>query len=379
MANISCKHHPKCSGCHDLITPYSQQIQNKVAQLRNNCLNIIQNDTQISSSAFESAELRNRIDLVYSKGILGIYNSHTKELIDILDCKQISPSLQEFLTDFRLLISGLNLSNKGSLRLRVSPNGQRGVWLDFSNIDIKYLLEDESFLRKLLEQEIVIEVGQKKKTVTLRDNKLKLGEPKTHAWTETYLAHDNFKPIGLQAHISSFSQPGLISNKEIIKTMANFLADTSSRNRAIEFGSGSGNLTLALANLGYRVTACELDQAATEGLSETLKALSKSDSDLAGSVEIKVGNFHKPNDIDFSQFDLIVLNPPRSGVGDFLKHLPADKKNQSVFYMSCFLDSFKKDSEVLIEKGFHLKRLHLLDQFPYSEHFEILSYWTHHI
>ena len=72
------------------------------------------------------------------------------------------------------------------------------------------------------------------------------------------------------------------------------------------------------------------------------------------------------------------MNPPRSGLKDFLTPLMAIDNNQrpkDFVYMSCFLDSFSLDAKKLIEMGYQLLEISIVDQFPMTEHFEILSRW----
>ena len=70
---------------------------------------------------------------------------------------------------------------------------------------------------------------------------------------------------------------------------------------------------------------------------------------------------------------LYFVNPSRSGVGKlFESPVPAN----SVLYVSCHLESFILDAIKLEKQGFQLAKVTLFDQFPHSEHFEIISYFT---
>ncbi len=68
-------------------------------------------------------------------------------------------------------------------------------------------------------------------------------------------------------------------------------------------------------------------------------------------------------------FDLLVVDPPRGGltkpvVGEILKKLPRE-----VIYISCNLESLKKDLSLLRE-SYELVKAALVDQFPNTYHLE---------
>ena len=107
---------------------------------------------------------------------------------------------------------------------------------------------------------------------------------------------------------------------------------------------------------------------------------------------MSAGNFHKRQDGGFFRnYDTILLNPPRSGVGDFLKGIAVTTEGdfqdtefnykqlkwpEHILYLSCYMDSMKKDSLILEKMGYQLKKMHIIDQFPQSPHCENLGVWV---
>ncbi len=319
---------------------------------------------------------RDRVDLTIDNRSgeyrLGLFNQDYSEIVDLTNCPQLSKALQEWLHDFRHLKPEIM---RGSVRLRVSPSGQRGVWLDLANVDVKKLLDDPIFLRALKAQAFV-EIGQKRKALIEKDGQLKLGNPQPHPWFETYIwENEQLRAQPLLGCIGGFTQPGFAANRALVEVVLKILK-TLKVKRAIEFGSGVGNFTLPLASFCETVDALELEPLACESLSQNLV-----NSGLQHKVTIHQGDFQKLSArqiYNFSEAQLVFVDPPRSGLKDFLSPLytsPIDKPNHFI-YVSCFLESFLEDIQKLRSLGYRCEEITLVDQFPQTPHIEIVALLT---
>lgn len=159
---VSCIYKEECSGCTYWHLPYESQIRLKQAELT-----ALFKESQINLShpieflSAGPAQLRDRLDFSLEQGRLGLYHKNSQAIVDLKECVQLSEPLQQWLTEFRNIQWPFD---KGSIRLRRGPQGQKGVWLDFANVDIKALLEEKNILHKLL-QDSVVEIGQRRKSL----------------------------------------------------------------------------------------------------------------------------------------------------------------------------------------------------------------------
>ena len=71
--------------------------------------------------------------------------------------------------------------------------------------------------------------------------------------------------------------------------------------------------------------------------------------------------------------DIIILDPPRPGVGEktLLKLMKYNVKN--IIYVSCNPKTFVQDLEILQEKGYKLIKASLVDMFPQTYHLESVT------
>ncbi len=349
----------QCSGCDQLHLNGDEQRAGKLLEFGKGFAGFGTFEKPTYHS-FGLEALRSRLDFVLINGKLGLYQKNSKDIVDIETCLQLEPALQAFYQDFRSISWPIQ---KGSIRLRVGLSGKRGAWLDFSNEDIKKLLESEESLLRL--QEIAfVEIGQKHKALIRKSTgPLGLGDPEFHSWFETWMGDKN---IPLYSTVASFTQPSHVANRVITQTISSWFGEIKP-DHVLEFGAGIGNLTFpALTAKNTHVTATDLEEKALSGLDISLER-----SGLKSRVTIQRGDFRikKP---DIQKIDVLLLNPARNGVGKFLEQL-LPMKPEHIIYMSCFPTSFFLDTLALNE--YTPVKVQLMDQFPNTKHVEILSHW----
>jgi len=125
--------------------------------------------------------------------------------------------------------------------------------------------------------------------------------------------------------------------------------------------SGSGDLALALAESGVRVTAIELDGDASAFAAARLPAGSRS---LSGKVEELL-----PAALPA---DVVVLNPPRTGVDGRVAELldQSDPAPRAIVYVSCNPATLARDLARM--PRFRIASLRAFDMFPQTAHVEIV-------
>jgi 23S rRNA (uracil1939-C5)-methyltransferase len=367
--SVSCSYASLCSGCDWLLKPYAQQRQAKIDHLRG----LIPDLPEIDWLDIAPSGLRDRADLMFDtrsgRPRLGLFDRYRSGLVDLEGCPQMSAELEAWLRAFRRFTIPIE---RGSVRLRVAPTGMRGVWLDFANVDIKSLLDERTLLDSLRAVAIV-EIGQKRKRLVERESLLKLAEPVLEAWFETYIDSDQGeRVVPLHCTIGSFTQPGFRANRALVGRVREYVRATKA-SKAAEFGSGIGNFTFPLASVCSEVHAYEIDALALAGLRRSLEVFP-----MRARIEIHEGNFQvdRKEKPDFSGVDLIMVDPPRSGLMRFLDPLEAMTKGHRpphIIYVSCFAESFAIDHERLRAMGYIADRVSIVDQFPQSRHYEIVA------
>lgn len=76
-----------------------------------------------------------------------------------------------------------------------------------------------------------------------------------------------------------------------------------------------------------------------------------------------------------SDFDVVVFDPPRAGAMAQSEAL-AESGSDTIVAVSCNPGSFARDASVLISARYNVRRVRVVDQFPWSTHVELVALFT---
>ncbi len=71
--------------------------------------------------------------------------------------------------------------------------------------------------------------------------------------------------------------------------------------------------------------------------------------------------------------DLVVVDPPRSGLGSDVTSILTKVRPPTVVYVSCDPATLSRDLHTLIESGYQLRTMHMVDLFPQTFHLESVT------
>lgn len=130
--------------------------------------------------------------------------------------------------------------------------------------------------------------------------------------------------------------------------------------------AGVGLFTRALAPYFTRIVAVESAPAAT--------------ADLAAArlpnlriVTSTVLDFLRIAALDRDRPDLVLLDPPRAGLGLEAATLLAHLRPARIVYVSCDPITLARDLAAMLSSGYNLAELHLVDMFPQTSHQETVA------
>ncbi len=132
--------------------------------------------------------------------------------------------------------------------------------------------------------------------------------------------------------------------------------------------AGVGLFSAALAERFQHVVAVEASAVACKDLRHNLR------STQAQYVQASTTNFLRQA-IESKQPvpDLILLDPPRAGAGVEAAKMLADVGARRIVYVSCDPATLGRDLAALIQSGYRLLRLQLVDMFPQTYHMETIA------
>ncbi|WP_282170604.1 class I SAM-dependent RNA methyltransferase [Ruegeria atlantica] len=141
--------------------------------------------------------------------------------------------------------------------------------------------------------------------------------------------------------------------------------------RIVDLFAGSGTFSLPLAE-GAEVHAVEGEAAMTQALdqgwrrAQGLKRITTEARDL----------FRRPLMPDeLKSFDAVVIDPPRAGAEAQVTEL-AQALRPVIAYVSCNPVTFARDAKILVNAGYTLEWVQVVDQFRWSSHTELAARFT---
>lgn len=150
-------------------------------------------------------------------------------------------------------------------------------------------------------------------------------------------------------------------------------AQAQRRGRGLELFAGAGNFTRGLAGLLRELTAVEVDGPAAAELQLLASRLA-----VRGGMRVQVqrepaGATLKRVAEHNVRFDLVVLDPPRAGLGTAAARDLAKVARGRVIYVSCDPATLARDLEALIKGGLRLVDVAVFDMMPMTPEVETVA------
>jgi len=166
----------------------------------------------------------------------------------------------------------------------------------------------------------------------------------------------------------SFIQSNAGVNRQMIELALKWLK-VSEDEQVLDLFAGLGNFTLPLARTAKQVTAVELDKSMVERL------LINAQTNQLDNVRGMVTNLADANATEQLPWaDVIILDPPRAGAAELMPWIAQQKSR--VLYVACDPASLIRDAKPLLEAGYALNKIVVMDMFPQTKHVETMALFT---
>jgi 23S rRNA (uracil1939-C5)-methyltransferase len=153
-------------------------------------------------------------------------------------------------------------------------------------------------------------------------------------------------------------------NRFLIDELVHIVTAESHGVIAWDLYAGVGLFSRALTRKFHHVVAVE---AAANDLPKSFKGPGKR------AVTATTAEFLRNAVVQRERPDLIVMDPPRTGVGAEVCTLLARVSAPKLVYVSCDPVTLARDLKSLVETGYRLMELHMVDMFPQTFHLETVA------
>jgi len=161
-----------------------------------------------------------------------------------------------------------------------------------------------------------------------------------------------------------FSQVNPQQNMQLVRLLLNMAGPVQGQD-VLDLYCGMGNLSLPLALSGGTVLGVEGSQESVRWAQSNARQAGLHPRFVTADVPAYLRQMVKAQ----QRAEIILLDPPRAGIGPAAALLPALRADQ-LLYVSCDPVTLARDLALLSSKGFSLTALTPLDMFPQTSHIE---------
>ena len=355
-SNNTCEHFTKCGGCLLQHWQYENYKQWKFNLIRQPLLKLtpdIKTLDMISTENYSRRRAKFFLRQDNNSCKLGFKKYKSETLININNCIIIDPEIMEFMSELKNTFNKSFLTNE-ILIFHVNK-------LDYG-LDI--LIQTNKSLR--INDLINIFKNFKSKIISIYHQQNNQNPELILFYNKNKLSFGKDNVYGLIPP-AGFFQATKIAENELIK---NILNEIQNKNEyVLDLYSGSGTFTLPLLKNGYKVYAIDNNKSSIESLIKSSK-----EQNLFNNFKYNISNLTKEK-IEthfFQNFDIVILDPPRAGAIIQVTSL-GKSKVKKIIYISCNIQTFLRDSKILLSYGYKIKYILPIDQFLYTSHLEIFS------
>jgi 23S rRNA (uracil1939-C5)-methyltransferase len=352
-----CPYFGECGGCHYQHTAYAHQLEIKAAILKENLRRIakIELDTDLIVHPSPAWNYRNRARLqvrTEPQFALGYYKLNSHEVLPVEQCPISSPLIN------RALAAVWLLGRAG----KIGPGIQEIEF--FANADDSELLLELHVAD--IRRQAAIQVAEEMKSVLPEAAGISILRkiPGHSSETEQIvalgagsLAYKTQRASYRVSHGSFFQV-----NRHLVDELVGTVTEGHSGDVALELYAGAGLFSTVLSRSFAQVIAVESSPTARTDLAHNspsnVRAVPKTTEQFLEGVADKL----RPN--------FVVVDPPRSGLGETVVRRLAGLGAGRMVYVSCDPATLCRDLAGLLGAGYRIQQAHVVDLFPQTYHLE---------
>ncbi len=385
-----CPHFTSCGGCTFQHMPYEQQLKFKEEKIRK-----LFAGSQFGSEAKFKTIIgcaqpwgyRNKMEFTFSQAksgqkFLGLILTASKgRVFDVQECHLVDPWMTEALAACRRWWQESTLdayrctNNSGSLRTvtlrHAKSSGDRVVMLTVSaNPDYALKQRDlDAFVKAITEVAtpptgsfltIVLRLQQVAKGRQTQFYEMRLAGPDTF---REYIRMPD-RDLEFQISPSSFFQPNSEQASVLYQEALN-LAGLTKEQVLYDLYAGIGVFGMCAAHLVKQVISVELSADSSYDATCNMTRLKIDNMEIyrADVADLLVRQ-------DLAKPDVVIVDPPRSGLGKKAVSQIQALHPHTIVYVSCNAATQAQDVQELLPAGYRIEVIQPVDQFPQTIHCE---------
>ena len=322
-----CPFYNKCGGCNFLHTTYDIEKEFKMNKGKELLGKI--------NSFYETEKLnyRNKVTLHVKDNKLGFYQAETNEIVSIDYCYLLNDEINKVINDLK----NISVNDYHFKKIIIKAN-QGKILLNVDNNVDDFFIDYFNYIDTII-----------------CNNKIVKGK----GYLEEIIDNKKFKVTS-----EAFFQVNIDGLLNINRIIQQFIRDKKI-NMALDLYCGTGLWGILISDYVKNIVGIEINREACDNAKFNL---------LENHISnVKIINGDVKNYIDeFHDIDLVIIDPPRSGLDnktvDYLKII----KSKYIIYISCDMYTLKRDLNIL-KDTYNVENISLIDMFKRTYHCEVVT------
>ncbi len=350
-----CPYYGVCGGCQLQHIEYTTQVEEKENILVETLERIGKlKDVNLLDPITSGQEVgyRIRVQFKVKNGRLGFFRWDEHEVVDIEECPVAHRRINDLIKPLKECIRPIKELQE--IHVLYSPSKDEFLVKFITPTQIERGLL-ESLKEELLPPEVV-GVGDYSRLRTVLNRRFWIGKEYTFV---------DVGPWTYRVSADSFFQVNWTLWERFIEAVR----QNVSFRKAIDLHCGVGFFTIPLSERGNFIEGSDSNPHAVSDAEYNAKINGRDNV-----VFVRSDAYRHLKSRGGEVLDLVVLDPPRSGLEKNEIELLTKNKPERIIYISCNPSTLARDLRQLVKSGYVLEGVRLVDMFPQTYHIESVSY-----
>jgi len=369
----------KCGGCQLQNMSYERQLKWKQAR----CEILLKKFGKVEKiiGMENPYHYRNKVQAAFGrtksgKIISGVYQSGSHRIVMVDSCMTEDQTADKIIVDIRNMLPKFKIwtydedRGTGFLRHVLVKRG-------FASGEVMVVIVGASgyFPMKKKFTAALLEMHPEITTVVLninpKDTNLVLGDREEVLYGNGYI-EDTLCGRVFRISPKSFYQINPVQREKLYgKAME--LAGLNEKSKVLDAYCGIGTIGLVAAKTAGDVIGVELNP---DAVKDAISNAKRNESKNARFYCADAGDFMQELAENGERFDVVFMDPPRSGSSKKFIDSLAIASPKTVVYISCNPETLARDLQMMTKKGYKVKKICPVDMFPHTNHIECVVLLT---
>ena len=348
--DIPCSYYETCGGCDLMHQTYASSLDFK----RKNLIELIYKFAKVNSNLIKINNIvksnknyyyRNKVTFHVKDNKIGFYKEKTNEIVEIDECIIINP-----IFNVALKIINKHLENNKGIRKIIMKSGEYTK-------ELMIILDTTKEIDENLIKELTTKIKGLRSLYKFYRNKYKL------LYGEEYI-QEKLLDKTFKISPKSFFQVNTKQAEEMFKLVKKYI--TNNDTNILDLYCGIGVISIIINDKNKKILGVDIVKEAINDANINKEINNCSNiSFVASNVKNVLPVIKKAN----KTLDVIIVDPPRSGIDKDSIKVIAELLPKKIIYVSCNPTTLCRDLNVLKEK-YDIKEITPFDLFPLTHHVE---------